>query len=144
MEKINKDFFGGEVLICGCSDIDRVYYKNLYKAFTDNGVKVFAMPTAPESSLGFETFKSFDELPKVPSSAYVLSHKKNTPGLIEELDNLGVKKIVFYGKVCADQEALDLCDKKGIQTRMGCPMMLFGGGVHRLHAFLAGVKQERL
>ncbi|MCL1917639.1 MAG: CoA-binding protein [Peptococcaceae bacterium] len=144
MEKINKDFFGGEVLICGCSKQDNLYYKNLHKAFSDNGVKVFPMPTTPESALGFETFNSFDELPKVPNSAYVLSHKCNTPVLIEHLNKLGVKKVVFFGKACADKSVLDSCEEKGIQVRMGCPMMLFGGGIHRLHAFLAGVKQEKM
>ncbi|MDR2736302.1 MAG: CoA-binding protein [Gracilibacteraceae bacterium] len=143
MEKINKAFFDGEVLICGCSKQDNLYYKNMYKAFTDNGIKVYPMPTTPESELGFETYTNFDDLPKVPNSAYVLTHKNQTPALIEQLDQLGVKRIVFFGKVCADESTLETCRKKGIQTRIGCPMMLFGGGFHRLHAFFAGVKQER-
>jgi len=143
MDKISKSFFDGEVLICGCSDKDNLYYKRLYKAFSDNGVKVYPMPTAPESELGFDTYKSFDELPKVPNSAYVLSHKSNTPALIEQLEKLGVKRIVFYGKACADDGILESCKNKGIQTRMGCPMMLFGSGFCWLHATIAGVKQEK-
>lgn len=141
MEKINRQFFDGEVLICGCSDKDNLYYKRLYKAFNGNGIKVYPMPTSPESELGFETYKSFSDLPKKPKSAYVLSHKNNTPALLKELDKLGIKKILFYGAVCADETALKWCADKGIETRMGCPLMLFAGGPCWLHSVFAGVKR---
>ena len=143
MDKLNKQFFNGEVLICGCSDKDNFYYKRLYKAFTNNDVKVYPMPTTPDSELGFDTYKNFDDLPKVPNSAYVLSHKSNTPALVEQLESLGVKRIVFYGKVCVDDSILKSCENKGIQTRMGCPMMLFGSGPCWLHSVIAGVKREK-
>lgn len=143
MEKINKSFFDGEVLICGCSDKDNLYYKRLYKAFVENDIKVYPMPTTPESKLGFHTYGEFKGLPKIPNSAYVLSHKSKTPEIVEQLDNIGVKKILFYGKACADANILQDCENRGIETRMGCPMMLFASGFCWLHAVIAGVKQEK-
>jgi len=143
MDKINKDFFNGEVLICGCSSKDNLYYKRLHKAFSENGIKVYPMPTDPKSELGFHTYEKFEDLPNIPRCAYVLSHKSITPKIVEQLSELGVNKILFYSMACADDSILKMCEKNRIQTRIGCPMMLFGSGFCWIHSLAAGVKQEK-
>ena len=141
MEKLSKDFFGNEVLICGCSDKDNLYYKRLNKAFLSNGITVYPMPTTPESELGFKTYKSYTDLPIIPKCAYILSYKSKTSEIIDELSGLGVNKIAFYGNACVDDEILHKCDSLGIETRLGCPMMLFASGFCWIHAKIAGVKR---
>lgn len=143
MGKINKDFFEGGVLVCGCSSKDNLYYKRLYKAFTDNGIKVYPMPTTPESELGFTTYAKFNDLPEIPKSVYILSHKSLTPQIMEHLYELGVKKIAFYSMACVDSDILQTCQSKGIETTIGCPLMLFASGFCWIHAAIAGVKQEK-
>jgi hypothetical protein len=47
----------------------------------------------------------------------------------------------FFNEKEADQLLLDECAAAGIKTAVACPMMLFGSGIHRLHAYFAGVKR---
>lgn len=143
MEKISKGFFEGDVLVCGCTKSDNSYYRRLYKYFTANGIHVFPMPTKPESTLDFDTYADFSILPKIPKCAFVLSPKRDTPELINQLYNLGIQKIVFYGKSCADDAILADCKKHGIDVRIGCPLMLYAPGPCWLHAVVSGVVNER-
>ncbi len=143
MEKISKDYWGNEIVICGCTKADNLYYKRLYKAFGDNGVKVYALPTTPESDLGFETYPNLAALPHVPECAYILSDKEDEAAIVEELKKYGVKKILFYNNSLADDAVVADCEKKGIEVRCGCPLLLYSGGPCYLHAVIAGVSDER-
>lgn len=141
MEKITKQFFDGGVVICGCADKDNLYYKRLHKAFTAHSVKVFPMPTVPESPLDFPTYAKLEDLPEPPACAYILSDKTEVPELVEQLALLGVKKLLFYSKADVDEATLEDCSRRGIETRLGCPLMLFCAGFCWLHGKLAGVKR---
>ncbi len=143
MEKISKDFLKGNLLICGCTKSDNAYYKRLNKHFTKNGINVLAMPTTPESELGFSTYMNYEDLPVTPDCAYVLSPKEKSGEIIDKMNELGVKKILFYGKVSADEEVLAKCEKYGMEVRMGCPLMLFAGATCYLHAMASGTMAQR-
>ncbi len=143
MEKISKAFFGNEIVICGCTKADNLYYKRLYKAFNSNGVKVYALPTTPESDLGFETYPDLASLPHVPECAYILSDKEDEAAIVEELKKYGVKRILFYNNSLADDAVVADCERNGIEVRCGCPLLLYNGGPCYLHALIAGVSNER-
>ncbi len=143
MEKITKGYFGDEIAICGCTKADNAYYKRLYKSFTGNGVTVYGLPTVPVSDLDFETYPDLDALPHIPSCAYILCDKQDTPALLEDLKAHGVKKILFYSKKEIPEGVLEDCEKSGIEVRAGCPLMLYAGGPCALHASIAGVGEER-
>ncbi len=143
MKKITKDFFGDEIVICGCTKADNMYYKRLYKAFTQNGVKVYALPTTPVSDLGFKTYPDLASLPHVPECAYILSDKEDEAAIVEVLKKYNVKRILFYNQGLADDGVVADCEKNGIEVRCGCPLMLYTGGPCSLHARIAGVAGER-
>ncbi len=143
MEKIDAEYFEDEVLICGCTAQDNLYYKRLYKAFQNNGVKVLAMPTMPPTQLGFSTYDSLDALPGVPKCAFILSENSDTPDVIEKLAALGVKKVLFWGAADAPESIMALCESKGIAVRIGCPLMLYASGFCWLHGKFSGVRRAK-
>ncbi len=143
MEKISKGFWGDEIVIYGCTKSDNMFYKRLYKHFTANGVKVFGLPTTPESDLGFTTYPDLDALPHMPGCAYVLCDKEKTETAVKDLQRHGVKRILFHADVFVSDEAKQFCEKNGIEVRIGCPLMLYAPGSCYLHAAVRGVLDER-
>ncbi len=143
MEKIDKGFWGNEIVICGCTKADNAYYKRLYKHFTANQVQVYALPTHPESELGFETYPDLSALPHIPECAFVLCEKEGIPSLARELIEAGVRRILFYSKTYAEDAVIAECQKAGVEVRVGCPLMLYASGPCYLHAAVGGVLEER-
>ncbi len=143
MEKLSKDFFGNEIVIYGCTKADNMYYKRLNKHFSANGVKVFGLPTTPESELGFETFKDLDALPHVPACAFVLCEKEKTLDAVTDLKKHQVGRILFYSEKFASDEAVKFCEDNGIEVRFGCPLMLYAPASCYLHAAISGELDER-
>ncbi len=143
MEKISKEYWGKEILLCGCEKKDMSFYKMLYKQFTANGVEVFALPTKPEADSGFQTYPDLAALPHVPECAYVMNPKEELPAITEELRQLGVRKILLYNKKKADASFVADCEKNEMEVRAGCPLMLYSGGPCALHAVFGGVREER-
>lgn len=141
MNKLYKGFFTDrDVLFVGYSSRNSGYSKSLYKAFTDNGIKVYPYNIKENAQYDVKVYKSLSELPIIPQTAFVLLNQKNTAMAVKELIAKGVKKILFYSKKTVAQSTLDECGKAGVETAIGCPMMVFGSGIHKLHALLAGVK----
>ncbi len=143
MEKIAKDYWGKEILICGCEKKDVGFLKQLQKAFTSNGVEVYALATKPEEDPGFATYADLAALPHVPQCAYVMAPKEELPGIAEELKNAGVSRILVYNKKKADDAFVSDCAGKGVEVRAGCPLLLYNGFPCSMHAAFAGVGEER-
>ncbi|MGE5682894.1 MAG: hypothetical protein ACM34K_18660, partial [Bacillota bacterium] len=60
---------------------------------------------------------------------------------VKQLKDFGIKRILFHNSKTVSQETLEECRQAGIETAIGCPMMIFGKGLHRFHGFLSGVKK---
>jgi acyl-CoA synthetase (NDP forming) len=141
MVKLYKDFFkDNDVLFVGYSSRNSGYSKAIYKAFTDNRIKVYPLNTKDNASYDVKVYKSVAELPVMPKSAFILLNKDNTVKAVKELIGKGVKRILFYSKNTADPAVVAECEKAGIETAYGCPMMIYGSGLHKFHALFAGVK----
>jgi len=141
MKNLKNEFFKEkDVLFLGYSSRTPQFSKMIYKAFTDAGMKVY--PVNPKSSAKYDVkvYHDISELPKVPSTAYVLLNNENAKAAVRQMIDKGVKRIMFHRGKTADQSLLDECKQAGIETAVACPMMLFGSGIHKLHGFFAGVK----
>jgi predicted CoA-binding protein len=142
MAKLSRAFFtDNEILFMGYSSSTQAFSKSIYKAFSDAGVKVY--PVNPKKSDVYEVkvYNDISELPKVPTTAYILMNNKDVKDTVRTLKDKGIKKILFQPGKTADKEILDDCAASGIEAVVGCPMMVFGKGMHRFHGFLAGVKR---
>lgn len=139
---LNKDFFkNGEVIFVGYSSRNPAYSKLIYKTFSDNGIRVYAVNTRKNASFDVKVYGSLDELPVIPECAFVLLKSENTREAVKQLGEKGVKRILFRSGKTVDDKTLEECRQKGIETALGCPMMVFGSGIHRLHGFFSGVKK---
>lgn len=142
MEKINKNFFkGNEILFVGYSSKNKAFCNSILNAFVKNGFKVYPMNTRTKDGFNVKVYQSFQELPKVPDTAYVLLNSSNAMNAIKPLKENGIKRILFQREKAVSQEVLNQCKELGIETAAGCPMMLFGSGLHRIHGLFAGVKR---
>ena len=141
MAKLSKDFFdGNEVLFVGYSSRNRVFSRQVYQAFMRNGIKVYPLNNKANGSYDVKVYKSMSELPKTPRSAYVLLNKNNSISVVRHLAENGIKKVLFQNKKIADSDTLNECEKLGIEAAVGCPMMVFGSGFHKIHGFFAGAR----
>lgn len=140
--KLNKDFFeNDEVLFVGYSGKNPAFSKMVYKAFTDAGLKVFPMNTRQGGTFDIKVYNDLNELPHIPKTAYILLNSKNSKEAVNQIKDRGVKKILFQNSKAISKETLEECSKAGIEAVVACPMMAFGSGMHRVHAFFAGVKR---
>ncbi|MFP4016555.1 MAG: CoA-binding protein [Halanaerobiales bacterium] len=138
MTKLKKDFFSDELLFVGYSARNKGFSNKIYQTFSDNGIRVYPMNNK-ENNYDVKVYQTMEDLPTVPECAYVLLNKDNTKQVVKELVDNGVKKILFHNKKIVDSETLEECSKQGIETAVACPMMIFGSGIHKIHAFFAGV-----
>ena len=142
MTTLNKAFFEDkEVLFMGYSSRRKAFSDSIYKAFTDAGIKVFPFNQKQNAKYDVKVYRDISELQKVPTTAYILLNNENAKKAVKQIKGSGVKRILFQPGKIADKEILDECAEAGIETAVGCPMMLFGSGLHRLHGFFAGVKR---
>lgn len=141
MAKLNKDFFtNNEVLFVGYSGKNPVFSREVYKAFTRSGIKVYPMNSKESGNYDVKVYKSLAELSRVPETAYVLLKKENAAQAVKQLAAGGVKRVLFQNKRNVDESILAECKKLGMEAVVTCPMMTFGTGIHKLHAFFAGAR----
>lgn len=141
MKNLSKEFFTEkEVIFMGYSSRTPQFSNMIYKAFTDAGIKVYPMNPRKDGKFYVNVYSNISELPKTPKIAYILLNNENARKAVEQLKGTGVEKILFHRGKTADQQLLNDCAAAGIETAVACPLMLFGSGLHKLHAFFAGVK----
>lgn len=141
MKKLYTGFFSDkEVLFVGYSSRNSAYSKELFKGFTNNNIKVYPYNTKENATYDIKVYKSLSELLAMPKTAFILLNKENTAKAVKELVGKGVKKILFQNAKNVDPAVVAECEKAGIETAAGCPLMIFGSGFHKFHAFFAGVK----
>ncbi|NLK88155.1 MAG: CoA-binding protein [Clostridiaceae bacterium] len=141
MKNLSKEFFTEkEVIFMGYSSRTPQFSNMIYKAFTDAGIKVYPINPRKDGKFDVNVYSNISELPKTPKIAYILLNNENARKAVEQLMGTGVEKILFHRGKTADQQLLNDCAAAGIETAVACPLMLFGSGLHKLHAFFAGVK----
>jgi acyl-CoA synthetase (NDP forming) len=140
--RVQKSFFlAKEVLFIGYSKRQAAFCKSVKEAFERSGAKVYPVnPTG--GSEGLQVYASIEAVPARPELAYVLTNKANTAKLIDSLASRGVKRVLFQSKMSVDEAALDRCAKLGMETAVACPLMALGGGFHKFHGFLHGVRSD--
>lgn len=137
---IPRSFFEAEeVLFVGYSKKNEAFCKGVADAFEKRGAAVY--PVNPDPSKFARTvYADPSAVPARPKFAYVLTGKRRNVELVEALASLGVERVAFQSSMSADKELLARCAELGIKAVVACPMMALGGGFHRFHGFLAGVR----
>lgn len=140
--KISPSFFmAKEVLFIGFSRSEYLFSDMVRTAFMKSGAEVHPVNPSFGEHEAFPVYKNPEEVPAKPDFAYVLTPKSVTAGLVEDLAKRGVKRILFQSKMSVDASTLERCRALGMETAVACPMMALGGGFHRFHGWLAGVRK---
>lgn len=129
----------GEILFMGYSRKKESFSRMLYKEFGKAGITVYPVNPNKEGSYDIKVYNSASEIDKVPETAYILTKRENTAEAFSDLKDTGVKRILFQSKKLVPEEVLEECRAKGIETAIACPMMLIGGGLHKIHRFFASL-----
>lgn len=142
MARLTKDFFlNGEVLFVGCSSRNKRFSAMVRGAFEAAGIRVYAVNPKGSADPAVTVFRSLAELPAVPGTAYVLLGAGKARAVVGELAARGVRRILFHVGRTADEAVLAECRALGVEAAVACPLMVFGGGIHWLHGWLAGVRR---
>jgi predicted CoA-binding protein len=132
-------FYANEVLFVGYSRKHEAFCKTVYDAFVKSGAKVY--PVNPHGGTGaVAVFDSLDKVPAKPAFAYVLTNKSVTAKLVDDLAARGVSRVLFNSSMSVDKPTLARCAELGLEAQVACPMMALGGGFHKFHGFLSGVR----
>lgn len=139
-KRIEGSFFSADsVIFVGYSSRNIGFCKMVREAFERSGTRVF--PVNPSGSVAGESvFTSIESLSGKADFAVVLTKKERNRAVAQELAKAGVKRVAFANSLCADRGVLDTCAELALEAVVACPMMALGGGLHRLHGFLAGVR----
>lgn len=139
-KKISRSFFeANEVLFVGYSRKHEPFCRIVYDAFAKRGTAVYPVNPKPDG-FSVPVYASLEDVPARPELAYLMTGKNVTATLVEGLAARGVKRAAFQSRMSVDEETLRRCEELGIETAVACPMMALGGGFHRFHGFLAGVR----
>ena len=131
-----------EIVFVGFSGNEKSFSRGVYTDFVKAGFTVYPVNTRSFSDDGIKVFGSVAEIGKAVAQAYVVVNAANAHQAVADLAAAGVKRIWFQGSECADAEVLELCEKAGIDTFVGCAKMYLSDGfIHRLHGFFAGAKR---
>ncbi len=129
-----------EILFVGYSSRNKAYSNLVYQAFMNHGFQVYPYNTKENAFYDIKVYRKLEELPHMPKSAFILLNKENTANAVRMLSERGVKRILFYSGRIVDEATEKLCEKYEIEMATGCPMMLYGKGLHKFHGLLAGVR----
>lgn len=141
MVKFSKSFFkGNEVIFVGYSSRNKGYSSAILNGFHEHKIKVYPYNVKEQGNYDTKVYHKLEDIPDTAKEAYILVNKNNTPEAVKQLISKGVKRILFYSKNAVEEGVLAECEKAGIETAAGCPLMIYGSGFHKFHAFLAGVK----
>lgn len=138
--RISRSFFKAEeALFVGYSRKTEPFCAGVKAAFEEAGTTVYAVN--PAGRVGaVETYASIEAVPARPELAYVLTNKERSARMVEALAAKGVKRVAFQSKMSADPATLARCAELGMEAVVACPMMALGGGFHRFHGWLSGVR----
>lgn len=140
MKIADKSFFiNDEVLFIGYSRDAKSMSRHVAEAFRKNGIKVIPMNRTTDEGFDTKVYSCYSQLSEVPDTAYVILNKKSASIAFDQLKHSGVKRILFHSNGIVTKEMLADCDNLDIEVKAHCPMMIFGGGIHKLHRFFAGL-----
>lgn len=128
-----------EILFMGYSSKKESFSRMIHREFTKAGITVYPVNPRKSDQYDVKVYNSVSELEKVPETAYILMKNENARKAFSELKGSGVRKILFQSKKMITEEIQDECDDRGIEAVAACPMMLIGGGIHKIHRFFAGL-----
>lgn len=142
IRKFSKDFFSpGPLAFVGYSSKSPAYSAEIKETLERAGFTVHPVNKNPSSMLELPLHRCLDVLPPETRQALVLLAGDRALAAVEDLGKLGYRKVLFRSRGLAGKAALERAAALGMEVAVGCPLMVYGKGLHRFHGFLAGVRR---
>lgn len=110
--------------------------KGLICPISRNAIKVMEKRDIKVCKIQEGIAEELNSMKKVPSSAFILCGKHDMTNILHNLSEKGIQRILFHPFHIPEKSTVDTCRAYGINTIIGCPMMLFGKGLCKIHASL--------
>lgn len=141
MRKLSKDFFDqDQVLLVGYSQKEESYSHIVYKELISHGIRVIPFNPNQEGSYDVAVFHDYEAIRPFPRTAIVLTPSETVKEVVPQLLKYDLDRILVRNRNALDENLIHMCLSKEVDLAYGCPLMAISGGIHRFHAFLAGVK----
>ncbi|MBI9099885.1 MAG: CoA-binding protein [Spirochaetaceae bacterium] len=126
-----------EILFMGYSSKKDSFSRMIYKELNKAGITVYPVNPKKSENYDIKVYENISQLKKTPETAYILMKKENVSKAFSHIKDSGVKRILFQNRKMVSDEISNECKDRGIEIATACPMMLIGGGIHKIHRFFA-------
>lgn len=130
-------FADNEVLFVGYSRNPQNMSRHIAAAFRKNNIKVYPLNPNSKGSYDTKVYSNYEELDHIPETAYIILNQANSAAAFEQIKQSGIKRVLFHSKKSVTPAIMEECEKLGIEVAANCPMMILGGGIHKVHRFFA-------
>jgi predicted CoA-binding protein len=136
--KVSKDFFQpGPLAFIGWSSKQLAYCESIKTALEARGFSLFPVNTNPASGFGPKVNRDLAAVPADVVQAFILPTGDSALASVEELAGLGFRRILVRNRKLS-AAALAKAAELGVEVATGCPLMVYGTGLHRFHGLLSG------
>lgn len=129
-----------EVAIAGVSPKKGNWGQVLMKELQKKGITVYPINPKHNEVEGTPCLGSVKELPKTTESLILAVNPTRALEIISQCADTGVKRVWMnqgVGEGAFSSEAVEMLKEKKIEYVYGfCPMMFFGGGMHKFHFWM--------
>ena len=141
MKEIIQAFLDDNKLaIVGASNNKDNFGRMLITELSKNNMDLFPVNPSCDEVEGIKCVPTVKELPQDVENLILAVPAQLTDQIVEQCLGTPIKRIWMMkgvGKGSYTETAYNLCQQNGIDVIYGfCPMMFFGGGIHKLHFWM--------
>ncbi len=125
------EFLAGERLaVAGVSRSGRLPANAIFRRLREVGYRVSPINPTTDEVEGVTCYPDVASLPDVPDGVVIATHPDVAAGVVEQCAERGVRRIWFhrsFGDGSVSEEAVQACERLGLDPIVGgCPMMFCG------------------
>jgi predicted CoA-binding protein len=136
-----REFLAGDrIAVVGASDDQKNFGRTIVREMCDHGYNVVAVNPNAEQVAGCACYPDLEHVPGDVDGVIVMVHGDKAAGVVDACAAKGVRHVWLFkglgGAGAVSDDALDRCQKNGIEVVAGaCPLMFLEpvGWFHRVH-----------
>lgn len=137
--QINEFYSQSHIAVIGVSRNKKKFGFMVFNELKNKGYKVVPVNINTDTIEGTACYKSIEALPSEITAAVVLTSKKNTSGVVQQLIQKGIKQL-WIQQNSDTPEAIDLARNNGANLIYGKCIFMFSepvAGMHKFHRSLS-------
>jgi len=136
----SKSFFTpGPLAFVGWSSKKLAYCESIRSTLESQGFTLFSVNNSPTSGFGPEVSRDLASMPADLVQAFILPGGDPALEAVEDLARRGFRRVLIRSRKLSES-AVAKARELGLDAVTGCPLMVYGRGMHRFHGLLAGLR----